>query len=98
MGAGLKGPTRNARSQSKTSCHRTSWDDACLWSSLHVIGAEDLPTILDELNTPITTETTVRGYTVKVTRQAVSPEDVISRRAAMAGVIARSIEKRSSGG
>lgn len=65
---------------------------------LHVIGAEDLPTLLDELNTPTTTETTVRGYKVKVTRQAVSPEEVISRRAAMAGVIARSIEKRSSGG
>jgi hypothetical protein len=65
---------------------------------LHVIGAEDLPTLLDDLNTPMTTETTVRGYKVKVTRQAVSPEDVISRRAAMASVIARSIEKRSSGG
>ncbi len=65
---------------------------------LHVIGAEDLPTMLDELNTPPPTETTVRGYKVKVTRQAVSPEDIISRRAAMAGVIARSIEKRASGG
>ena len=62
---------------------------------LHVIGAEDLPTLLDDLNTPATTETTVRGYKVKVTRQTVSPEDVTSRRAAMAEVIARSIGKRS---
>lgn len=65
---------------------------------LHVIGAEDLPTLLDDLNTPTTTETTVRGYKVKVTRQTVSPEDVISRRAAMAEVIARSIGKRSHSG
>ncbi|WP_374683221.1 type IV secretory system conjugative DNA transfer family protein [Accumulibacter sp.] len=60
---------------------------------LHVIGAEDLPTLLDDLNTPATTETTVRGYKVKVTRQAVSPEDVVNRRAAMAEVIARSLTK-----
>ena len=60
---------------------------------LHVIGAEDLPTFLDDLNTPTTTETTVRGYKVKVTRQAVSPEDVVNRRAAMAEVIARSLTK-----
>lgn len=39
------------------------------------------------------TENVVRGYKVKVTRQALSPEDVAERRKAVAEVIARSIAR-----
>ncbi len=41
------------------------------------------------------TESTVRGYKVKVTRQALSPADVAERRSAVAQVIARSLGRTS---
>jgi hypothetical protein len=40
---------------------------------------------------PETTEATVRGYRVKTVRQATDPAEAAKRRAAIAGVIARSL-------
>lgn len=59
-----------------------------------VCGPEEIVTMLDALDPGSqTTETTVRGYKVKVTRQSMSPKDVASRRATVAGVIARTLGK-----
>jgi len=56
---------------------------------------ETLPEFLDSIDTgPQTTESEVRGYRVKVTRQDLSPEEIAKRRAAVAGVIARSLKKQ----
>ncbi len=50
---------------------------------------------LDAIDTgPRTTQTEVRGYKVKVTRQNLASEGVAKRRAAVAGVIARSLKKQ----
>ncbi len=57
---------------------------------------EDLIEYLDQ-NTSTetaTTETTVRGYKVKVTRQALTPQDIAERRSAVAQVIARSLGRK----
>lgn len=55
---------------------------------------EDIVGMLDAVDPgAATTETTVRGYKVKVTRQKVSPEDAASRRSAVAAVIAKSMGK-----
>lgn len=60
-----------------------------------IIGPEDIVGTFDALDTAaLPTETTVRGYKVTVTRQTLSPEDVAGKRAAIAGVIARSITRR----
>jgi hypothetical protein len=42
---------------------------------------------------PVTTESTVRGYKVKVTSQALSPADIAERRSAVAQVIAKSLAR-----
>lgn len=78
--------------------------DCCLRESLsfdrllffdYTIGAEEIVAFLDGLDSgPAVTESTVRGYKVKVTRQAVSPEELAGRRSAIAEVIARSLVKR----
>lgn len=61
-----------------------------------VCGPEEIVAMLDSLDPgPQTTETTVRGYKVKVTRQTMSPEDMASRRSAVAVVIAKSLGKTS---
>ncbi|MGA7178350.1 MAG: type IV secretory system conjugative DNA transfer family protein [Thiobacillaceae bacterium] len=61
---------------------------------IDVIGPEEIVTVLDGLSAePTTTETVVRGYKVKVTRQTLSPEELTGRRSAVAGVIARSLGK-----
>lgn len=56
---------------------------------------EDLIEYLDQnaSTTPTATESTVRGYKVKVTRQALSPADIAERRSAVAQVIARSLSR-----
>lgn len=55
---------------------------------------EEIAGMLDALDPgPLTTESTVRGYKVKVTRQKMSPEDAASRRLAVAAVIAKSMGK-----
>lgn len=46
---------------------------------------------------PQTSESEVRGYKVKVTRQNLSPDEVASRRAAVANVIARSLKAGAEG-
>lgn len=61
---------------------------------IDVIGPEDIVTALDALNTaPTTSESVVRGYKVKVTRQNLSPEEDLARRKAVAGVIARGVRR-----
>ena len=56
------------------------------------IAPEDIVPTLDALATPLApTESTVRGYTVRVSRQRLTPEDVAAKRKAVAQVIARSI-------
>lgn len=63
---------------------------------IRMSGPEDIVATLDALDPgPVTTETTVRGYKVKVTRQAMSPEAAASRRSAVAGVIAKSLGRRN---
>lgn len=63
-------------------------------SSVAVISTEEIVGFLDSLETgPAVTESTVRGYKVKVTRQAVSPEELAGRRSAISDVIARSLLK-----
>jgi hypothetical protein len=59
-----------------------------------VIGPEEIVTELDSFGAVAqTTESVVRGYKVKVTRQQLSPEDETLRRKAVAGVIARTLGK-----
>ncbi len=61
---------------------------------IDVIGPDELVGALDALQeAPATTETTVRGYKVKVKRQNLSPDDLAGRRAAIAEVIAKSLGK-----
>jgi hypothetical protein len=69
-------------------------DDA-VRDKVRYFSPEDLIEYLDQSvsTMPVTTENTVRGYKVKVTRQALSPADVAERRAAVAGVIARSLSR-----
>lgn len=63
--------------------------------SVSVIGTDEIVTALDALDAgPTITEGTVRGYKVKVTRQALSPEDVAGKRSAIAAVIARSLSRQ----
>lgn len=62
---------------------------------IDVIDPEGIVAALDALTVPPqAAETTVRGYKVKVTRQAVTPEDVAGVRSLVAQVIARSMRKR----
>lgn len=58
-----------------------------------LLGPEDIVPTLDRLDTMTPTQTTVRGYKVKVTRQTLSPADVAERRSAVAQVIARSLSQ-----
>jgi len=60
---------------------------------IDVLGPDDLVPALDAFGLPEQSETTVRGYKIKVTRQALSAADEASRRRAIAGVIARSVRK-----
>lgn len=61
-----------------------------------VCGPEEIVGVLDGLDPgPVVTESTVRGYKVKVKRQAMTPEEVASRRAAVAGVIAKTLKNQS---
>ena len=57
------------------------------------IAPDDILSALDTL-APSTapTETTVRGYTVRVSRQQLTPSDVAAKRKAVAGVIVRSLK------
>lgn len=59
-----------------------------------VCGPEELVVTLDAIYPgPITSETTVRGYKVKVNRQSLTPEQVACGRSTVAGVIAKSLRK-----
>jgi hypothetical protein len=61
---------------------------------IDVLSPDDLVVALDAFGLAAETrETTVRGYKVKVTRQALTAADEASRRRAIAGVIARSVRK-----
>lgn len=57
---------------------------------------ESIVEFLDSIEQPPpTSESEVRGYKVKVTRQNLSPDEIATRRAAVASVIARSFKKSS---
>ena len=59
--------------------------------SFEALAPEDIVPVLDALTLPTTTESSVRGYIVRVSRQRLTPEDVVAKRKAVAQVIARSI-------
>jgi hypothetical protein len=60
------------------------------------VAPEELVGALESFEAPATpTEATVRGYKVKVKRQAVSPGDVAARRSTVAEIIARSLSTGS---
>ncbi|MGZ5799538.1 MAG: type IV secretory system conjugative DNA transfer family protein, partial [Burkholderiaceae bacterium] len=59
------------------------------------IGQDDIVVALDQVDPqPKTTEGTIRGYKVKVSRQNLSTSDIAARRAVVAEVIARSLAKK----
>lgn len=60
---------------------------------IDIVGPDELVVALDALEPAPTTETTVRGYKVKVKRQHLSPDDLAGRRAAIAEVIVKSLGK-----
>lgn len=60
---------------------------------IEFLAPEDIVATLERLDTVTPTHTTVRGYKVKVNRQAMSYEDVAERRSAVAQVIARSLSR-----
>ena len=61
---------------------------------IDIVSPEEIVHALDQLDAgPASSETIVRGYKVKVTRQTITPADVAGRRAAIAQVIARSMGK-----
>ncbi|MEW6312979.1 MAG: hypothetical protein AB1513_02855 [Pseudomonadota bacterium] len=69
--------------------------DEMVQSKVQFFSPEDLIEYLDQgaSSSRATTESTVRGYKVKVTRQALSPADIAERRSSVAQVIARSLAK-----
>lgn len=69
--------------------------DEAVRDKVRYFSPEDLIEYLDQSTsaTSATTESTVRGYKVKVTRQALSPADIAERRSAVAQVIARSLAR-----
>ena len=60
-------------------------------TTVTVLSPEDIVPALDALEIPGGTESTVRGYKVKINRQSLSYEDVVSRRSAVAKIVAQSI-------
>jgi len=69
--------------------------DEAVRDKVRYFSPEDLIEYLDQSisATPATTESTVRGYKVKVTHQTLSPSDIAERRSAVAQVIARSLSR-----
>ncbi len=58
------------------------------------LSPEDVPDYIAALAPPDPTETTVKGYKVRVSRTAVSPEEVRERRDTLARVVARSLSSQ----
>jgi len=69
--------------------------DEAVRGKVQFFSTEDFIEYLDQGTsaTPSTSESTVRGYKVKVTRQALSHADIAERRSAVAQVIARSLAR-----
>ena len=61
--------------------------------SVTIVSPEDVVTTLESFGAPRAEETIVRGYKVKVTRQALSPGDASAKRSAVAAVVARALKK-----
>jgi hypothetical protein len=61
--------------------------------SVTIVSPEDVVTTLESFGTPPPQESIVRGYKVKVTRQALSPSDASAKRSAVAAVVARAVKK-----
>ena len=60
-----------------------------------VIGPEDIVTTLDALGAaPMPTESVVRGYKVKVTRQALTPGEATAKRSAIAAVVVKGMREK----
>lgn len=65
---------------------------------IHFAIPESIVEFLDSIESPPqTSQSEVRGYKVKVTRQNLSPDEIATRRAAVASVIARSFKKGADG-
>lgn len=65
---------------------------------IHFAIPESIVEFLDSIESPPqTSESEVRGYKVKVTRQNLSPDEIATQRAAVASVIARSFKKGADG-
>lgn len=62
-----------------------------------VLGVEEIVSYLDQFPRPRPDEQTVRGYKVRINRQAISPEDQMARRVTIARTISRSIRTRDDG-
>jgi hypothetical protein len=63
-------------------------------SAVEVAAPEDVVAVLDSLGAPTPTqETVVRGYTVKVSRQTLSPGDASAKRAALAALVAKTMKR-----
>jgi Type IV secretion-system coupling protein DNA-binding domain len=60
---------------------------------VHVCAPEDIVTTLDAFGVSEPTLTTVRGYKVKVTRQALAPGEGAAKRSAIASVVAKAMKK-----
>jgi len=63
-------------------------------NKVRFLSIEDFIGYLDELSASIApTESTVRGYKVRVTRKTISEDEAVARRQAIAQVIARSLRQ-----
>jgi hypothetical protein len=61
-------------------------------SAVEIAAPEDVVAVLDSLGTPAPTpETVVRGYTVKVSRQTLSPGDARAKRTSLAALVAKTM-------
>lgn len=63
-----------------------------------VLSPEEIVDSLDQFGQAAATETVVRGYKVKVNRQALSPKELSGKRAAIAEVIAKAMKRKRDDG
>ena len=60
---------------------------------VRVCAPEDIVAMLDLFGVPEPTESTVRGYKVRVSRQALTPGDAAAKRSAIASVVAKAMKR-----
>ena len=67
----------------------------CDTLSFASVAPDELVSALDGVLSPaVPTDSVVRGYNVRVSRQRLTPEDALGKRSAIAQVIARSLQKK----